>query len=123
MVKAIKNYIVDLKLNFHIEFITFLLHRITGIALAGYLFLHIWTLSSVRNGEDFFNINIEKYSNPVGYTLEYLLLLCVLVHTINGVRIIIGDFLLKTRKQKVMWVYGVIIFLAITLFSIPYFYK
>ncbi len=123
MLNAIKDYIRETRLNFNIEFLTFLLHRITGIFLVLYLFLHIWTLSSIRSGESFFDAAVEKFNNPFGHTMEYLLLLCVLVHTLNGVRIIIGDFLLKTQKQKIMFVYSVIIFVLIGIFSVTYFYN
>lgn len=122
MFKAIKDYFCDLHLNFNFEFLTFLLHRITGVALTLYLFMHIYTLSPAIKGSYFFNASVGAYDNLFGHIIEWLLLGAVALHTLNGIRIIIGDFFLKTKKQKTMMAYGFVILLVVMGVSIKFFF-
>jgi succinate dehydrogenase cytochrome b556 subunit len=84
--------------------ISYVAHRLTGFGITVYLFLHIWTLSAVRHGEAAFKHSIDKWDNPIGHTMEFILLLVVAFHTLNGLRIIIADFAKVTRKhESLLW--------------------
>ncbi len=93
-----------------------ILHRITGIALIGYLFLHVYSLSPLTNGEAAFNLKMQQYSSPFFMVVEWLLFAFVLFHSLNGIRIVIVDWAdgAKYHKQlyRLSWVLGVILFLA-----------
>ena len=102
--------------------ISFSIHRITGIALSFYLILHIITISAYRSGQDAFDASIAKFDNPVGHFLEYLLLLAVLTHLLNGVRITLVDFFNLSRFQERIFIWCVVIFLFIVLYSIRVFF-
>lgn len=112
----------ELFFNFNTGMISFMIHRVTGIALVFYLVLHIITISAYRRGPEAFNASIAKYDNPFGHFLEYLLLLAVLTHLLNGVRITLVDFFNLSRFQERMFLWCVIIFLLVALYSIRVFF-
>lgn len=93
-----------------------ILHRITGIALIAYLFLHVYSLSPLTNGEAAFNQKMQTYSSPFFMVVEWFLFAFVLFHSLNGIRIVIVDWAdgAKYHKQlyKLTWVLGIILFLA-----------
>jgi len=93
-----------------------ILHRITGIALIAYLFLHIYSLSPLTQGEAAFNAKMQLYSTPFFMIAEWLLFAFVLFHSLNGLRIVIVDWAdgSKYHKQlyKISWVLGIILFIA-----------
>ncbi|MEO8210531.1 MAG: succinate dehydrogenase, cytochrome b556 subunit [bacterium] len=93
-----------------------ILHRITGIALVGYLFLHVYSLSPLTQGETAFNNKMQSFTTPVFMVIEWLLFAFVLFHALNGIRIVIVDWAdgAKYQKQlyKISWVVGIILFLG-----------
>jgi len=93
-----------------------ILHRITGIALIAYLFLHIYSLSPLTEGEVAFNNKMEAFTTPVFMVIEWLLFAFVLFHSLNGIRIVIVDWAdgAKYHKQlyRLSWIVGIILFLA-----------
>lgn len=103
-------YLKEINLNRSINLFSFLLMRLTGIALSIFLFLHIWTIGQVQRGNDSFNSAMSAYNNLFGWILEYLLLLAVLYHMFNGLRLIIADFYNLTERQKgLLWIVIVIV--------------
>lgn len=113
--------ITELKLNFHWDMIAFALHRITGVALSIYLFLHIWTLSAVEEGEAAFNHSIDKWDNTAGHIFEYLLLLAVTWHLLNGIRVTFVDFLRFTGQQKRMLAWAIVLTVIVAIVSVTIF--
>jgi|WetSurMetagenome_2_1015567.scaffolds.fasta_scaffold205386_1 succinate dehydrogenase / fumarate reductase, cytochrome b subunit len=97
-----------------------ILHRITGIALTGYIFMHIFALSSLQkhkaDGGQAFNEEMALFSSPIFLIVEWLLFAFVLYHTLNGVRIVLVDFANGARYHKklhyVMVTIGIIAFIA-----------
>lgn len=103
-------YLKEINLNRSINLFSFLLMRLTGIALSIFLFLHIWTIGQVQRGNDSFNSAMSAYNNLFGWILEYLLLLAVLYHMFNGLRLIVADFYNLTERQKgLLWIVIVIV--------------
>lgn len=118
----IKTFIIDLKLNLTTGTISHITHRVTGIAVLIFLFLHMFTLGSVFVGQEAFEDALLLYDNPFGRLLEYLLMLAVCVHLINGVRITIMDFFnLSLLHKRYFWI-SFIIFFVIVIFSLPVFF-
>ncbi|OGL48271.1 MAG: succinate dehydrogenase, cytochrome b556 subunit, partial [Candidatus Schekmanbacteria bacterium RBG_13_48_7] len=110
-------------LNFNTGMISFAVQRITGIALAAYLVLHVLTISAYRNGQEAFDTSVGKFDNTIGHFLEYFLLLAVLLHLLNGIRITLVDFFNLSRFQERMFIWCVIIFMVIALYSIRIFFS
>lgn len=68
------------------------LHRITGVAVIFFLFVHIIDTALVGFGPDVYNRVVGAYHNPVVRLLEIGLASMVLFHALNGLRIILIDF-------------------------------
>jgi succinate dehydrogenase / fumarate reductase cytochrome b subunit len=69
-----------------------ILHRITGIILIGYLFVHIYSLSLLSKGRAAFDKEMASFSTPFMMVLEWFLFAFILFHALNGVRIILVDW-------------------------------
>jgi succinate dehydrogenase / fumarate reductase cytochrome b subunit len=69
-----------------------ILHRLTGVGILGFLFLHIADTYLVGFGADYYNELLFLYKNPPFRVLEWLLVGAVLYHGFNGVRVILMDF-------------------------------
>lgn len=71
---------------------SWLLHRITGVAIILFLFAHVVDTAVVGWGPDAYNRVTEVYHNWVVRILELGLVAAVLYHAINGVKIMVFDF-------------------------------
>jgi len=69
-----------------------ILHRITGVAVLGFLFTHILDTALIMVGPEWYNKIIQLYRMPIFGIMEIGLFAAVLYHAINGVRIILIDF-------------------------------
>jgi succinate dehydrogenase / fumarate reductase cytochrome b subunit len=94
------------KLNF--ERVLFLLHRITGIGLIFYLLVHIIVVGFRAYSPELWDKIMKAISghynghyNPIIYFLEWLLLVAVIFHMMNGLRLIfleLGFFIGKPER-------------------------
>src|SRR5690606_8375327 len=92
-----------------------MLHRLTGVALVGYLVIHVWGLRSITN-PDAYNALIAGYHAPIFKLGEFLLLGAVAWHALNGLRIVLIDFLGWSPNQKrLFWTLG---FVGLVLFAV-----
>lgn len=83
-------------------------HRASGIALALYLPMHIYVVSSLHDPAKFDKV-MAFVSQPLFKLAEIALLGAVIYHSLNGVRILIIDWFGGTRSHdKVFWVLVVI---------------
>lgn len=104
--------------NYQVGMWAWLLHRISGLVLVGYLFVHIWVISTVAtaNGKVDFTALMASMANPVVAVGELGLLGVVLFHGLNGIRVLLFDLGVGLNSQKqIFW--GVIA-LAIVAFAI-----
>lgn len=92
-----------------------ILHRVTGIALIGYLFLHIYSLSTLTQGRTVFEAKMQSFLTPPLLALEWFLFIIVLFHSLNGVRIVLVDWADGAKYHKTLyrfsWIIGIILFL------------
>jgi len=116
--QKLKEGFKDLAKNRNPGMLTFWTHRVTGVAVTIFLFLHIFTLSSIFRGKNAYDHAISKFDTKTGYILQYILLLALAVHLLNGIRITIADFWGLTRIQKkLLWTF-LYIFLLIAVVGI-----
>ncbi len=91
-------------------------HRISGLALMGYLFLHIYSLSTLTEGKEVFEAKMKTFLSPPLLALEWLLFVFVLFHSLNGIRVVLVDWADGARYHKALyrysWIVGIILFLA-----------
>jgi succinate dehydrogenase / fumarate reductase cytochrome b subunit len=73
-------------------FISFVLRRLTGVALVIYLGLHMWVIGSINQGRDVFNDRMEFLGSPLFRVLEIGLLAAVIYHAFDGIRLLIVHY-------------------------------
>jgi succinate dehydrogenase / fumarate reductase cytochrome b subunit len=71
---------------------SWLLHRITGVAIILFLFAHIVDTAVVGWGPEAYNRVVSVYENPLVRLLELGLVAAVLYHSFNGIKILLLDF-------------------------------
>ncbi|HLP23552.1 MAG TPA: succinate dehydrogenase, cytochrome b556 subunit [Microbacteriaceae bacterium] len=94
---------------------SWVLHRITGVAIFFFLLVHILDTSLVRVSPAAYNAVIGTYQTVIMGLGEIALVGAIVFHAFNGLRIILVDFWSKgTRYQKAMF-YVVLVLWAITM--------
>lgn len=89
---------------------SWLLHRITGLAILLFLFIHIVDVSLLGFGPAVYNEGILLFDSIVVRFLSLALIGAVLLHAFNGVRIMVIDFWRKgVRYQLLMFVIVLVI--------------
>jgi len=116
--QKLKEGFKDLVKNRNPGMVSFWIHRVTGVAVTVFLFLHIFTLSSVFRGKDAYDYAISKFDTKSGYIFQYVLLLAVAIHLLNGIRITVADFWGLTRSQKRLLWLSLLVFLLIATIGI-----
>ena len=98
---------------------SWVLHRITGVAIFFFLLVHVLDTSLVRLSPEAYNAVVSTYKTPVVGLGELGLVAAILYHAFNGIRVILIDFWRKGVKyQNVMfWVVAVIAFIAFAGFA------
>ena len=81
-------------------------HRVTGFAIFFFLLVHVADTAMVRVSPEAYNTVIAAYKNPIMGIGEAGLVLAILFHAFNGIRIMLVDFWFQgPRRQRVMfWV-------------------
>lgn len=86
-----------------------ILHRVSGIALIGYLFLHIYSVSPLSQGRAAFDAKMQSFSSPLFMFGEWFLFAFVLFHSLNGVRIVLVDWADGAKNHKMLYRYSIVI--------------
>lgn len=71
---------------------SWILHRGSGLAVLGFLFLHVLDTSLVMFGPNAYNRMAHLYESALFRPLEVLLMFLVIYHAFNGLRVILVDF-------------------------------
>jgi succinate dehydrogenase / fumarate reductase cytochrome b subunit len=87
---------------------TWVLHRITGVMIFFFLFVHVIDTSMVRVSPEAYNTAVETYKNPVVGLMEVGLVAAVLFHGLNGIRVVLVDFWEKGPRYQRQMTYGVV---------------
>ena len=89
---------------------SWLLHRVTGLAILLFLFIHIVDISLIGFGPAAYDAGVLLFDTIVVRILSLALIGAVLFHAFNGVRIMIIDFWHRgVRYQALMFVIVLII--------------
>ena len=85
-------------------------HRITGVAVFFFLFVHVLDTALVRVSPDDYNRVIATYKTPIVNFMEVGLVGAFLYHALNGVRLILVDFWSKGPKYQraMLWVISLV---------------
>lgn len=91
------------------------LHRITGVTVFFFLFVHVLDTALVRVSPEMYDEAIEIYKTPIVALMEMGLVFCVLFHALNGVRVILVDFWSKGPRYQKQMLWGIIGLLVVLL--------
>jgi succinate dehydrogenase / fumarate reductase cytochrome b subunit len=93
--------------RYNLEAYMFALHRITGIGLVIYLPMHIIVTSTRAFGPEAWKSVMSKVAEgPVIHFLEWVLVVGIAIHGLNGLRLILTEFgLLVGKPSKPIYPY------------------
>ncbi len=97
--------------------LAYMFHRLTGLILAGYLFLHLLTLSTSTVSPAAFNARLETFNQPFFLVLDVALLAAFSFHAFNGLRIIFFDLGLGIKRQKLSFALALILTAVIAILA------
>jgi succinate dehydrogenase / fumarate reductase cytochrome b subunit len=96
--------------------LTWLLHRISGIAVVYFLTLHIYEALQLFGGPEAYNEATVAYKQPWFRPFEVALILAVTYHALNGLRVSMFDLFPKTTKyHRRVFMIGVVVFVLVAL--------
>jgi len=84
-------------------FISWLLRRISGVALVLYLFTHLWVIGAANSGVEVFNNRLDAVQTPLFKFLEIALLAAVVYHGLDGIRLLLIHYFDLTEYRKSMF--------------------
>jgi len=88
----------------HVGAAAFLMNRVSGLLLVGYLYLHLGVLFLLTRGPGSWSSVVALFKNPYFRGLESLLILAILVHALNGLRLALVGSGVGVSHQKVLFV-------------------
>src|SRR3954452_1871001 len=96
--------------------VAFWIQRLTGVALVGYLILHVHTIHDLQNPETF-DAALKMFGTPLFKLGEIALLATVILHALNGIRLTMVDLGVGlSRQRQAFWYFaigaGAVLFLA-----------
>ena len=95
---------------------SWVLHRITGVAIFFFLLVHVLDTSLVRVDAEAYNAVMASYKTVIMGIGDMGLVGAILFHALNGLRIIAVDFWRKgTKYQNTL--FWVVIIVAVVLFA------
>jgi succinate dehydrogenase / fumarate reductase, cytochrome b subunit len=95
---------------------SWVLHRITGVAIFFFLLVHVLDTALVRVSPEAYNVVIATYKTPLIGLAELGLVAAILYHALNGIRITLIDFWSKGAKyqNQMFWV---VVGISVVLFA------
>ncbi len=87
---------------------SWVLHRITGIAIFFFLLVHVLDTALIRVSPEAYDIVLSAYKNPLMGIGEVVLVAGIVFHAMNGLRIILVDFWSKGARYHRQLFWGVI---------------
>lgn len=86
----------------HPAYWAFMVHRVTGIALALFLPAHFWLLASALEGEAALETRLRWTEQPLVIAGEWLLVIALAAHLAGGLRVLALEFLPWRDWQKTL---------------------
>ena len=85
---------------------SWVLHRITGVAIFFFLLVHVLDTALVRVSPEAYNAVMATYKTPIMGLGEAVLVAAIVFHAYNGLRIILVDYWSKGAKyhKTMFWI-------------------
>lgn len=90
----------DFRARSHAAYWAFVVHRVSGVALALFLPLHFWALSQALQGEARLDSFLRWSEQPLVKAAEAALVLLLAAHMAGGMRLLMLEFLPWRGWQK-----------------------
>jgi succinate dehydrogenase / fumarate reductase, cytochrome b subunit len=89
---------------------SWVLHRITGVTVFFFLFIHVLDTALVRISPQAYDEVISTYKTPIVGLMELGLVAAVLYHALNGIRVILIDFWGQGPRyqRQMLWTIGIV---------------
>lgn len=94
---------------------SWVLHRITGIAIFFFLLVHVLDTALIRVSPEAYNVVIGAYKTPIMGLGEVALVGAIVFHAFNGLRIIAVDYWSKGTKYQRQMFWAVIALWVVTM--------
>ena len=98
--------------------LAFSLHRLSGLGLVLYLYLHLALLNSLRQGPQAWDGFVNLMRSPVVLGLDAILLFGILIHALNGLRLVLIGMGIGLRWQREIFLICLVLSLALTSWGI-----
>ena len=95
---------------------SWVLHRITSVAIFFFLLVHVLDTSLVRVSPEAYNSVMASYKTVIMGLGEMGLVAAILFHALNGLRIIAVDFWRKGTKYQNL-LFWIVIIVSVVLFA------
>jgi fumarate reductase subunit D len=82
----------DARARSHASYWAFLVHRLSGLALAVFLPVHLWALARALQGEAALDGFLRAVDRPLFKLAEWGLVLLLALHAAGGVRLLLIEF-------------------------------
>jgi fumarate reductase subunit D len=98
----------DYRARMHAGYWAFVVHRVSGLALAVFLPLHFWALGLALQGEAALDGFLRVADNATFKLAEWGLVMLLAVHLMGGVRLLLIEFAPWSgpRKNLIAWALG-----------------
>jgi succinate dehydrogenase / fumarate reductase cytochrome b subunit len=97
--------------------LAFMLHRLSGLGLVAYLYLHLVLLDKLRQGPQAWDGFVQLMRSPLVLGLDAVLLFGILIHGLNGLRLVfVGYGLFLDRQRPLFWL-GLVLAVAFTIWG------
>jgi succinate dehydrogenase / fumarate reductase cytochrome b subunit len=97
--------------------VAFMLHRLSGIGLVAYLYLHLVLLNKLRQGPQAWDGFLQVLRSPYLLFLNTVLLFGILIHGLNGLRLTLIGFGAFLRWQRILFWLSLILAVALTIWG------
>jgi succinate dehydrogenase / fumarate reductase cytochrome b subunit len=118
ILKLFKGTAEEVRLNPNIGTFSWFLHRISGVLLLIYLFMHLWVLGSAQSGPAAFDARLRMVQSPLFHFLEIGLVFVIFYHMINGLSITVMDFFNLSTRHKTLVTISVTIFAIVAIIAL-----
>ena len=118
ILKLFKGTAEEVRLNPNIGTFSWFLHRISGVLLLIYLFMHLWVLGSAQLGPAAFDARLRMVQSPIFHFLEIGLVFVIFYHMINGLSITVMDFFNLSTRHKTLVTISVTIFAIVAIIAL-----
>jgi succinate dehydrogenase / fumarate reductase cytochrome b subunit len=106
---AVKRSVLEPKMLMDRGQLAYCCHRVSGMAIFAFLCLHILNVGLISVSHEVYNQIHAIYSSAPMRIMESALLLAIIFHALNGLRLIVLDLFVlatKTADRLLFWVFA-----------------